>query len=367
MEFARLAKDFPAVKASSRTKICTGEEATVFRINKTGNPFFRSLIERNGLAERRLAMLRDNEPVDVASAHKKQVRGSRSHDLGVAVRRFWSGTMAGQVLNFHFMRLANVLFPQHFPKVHALRFCEGREGKMEVRLYTEFVPDGNGAIARKQEALGKFRELMESGRSWDYLRLKSDARERSVCKGLKEAAKKVRAAGLLMDHPEANYHEREGVPVFFEVDGVAMKELVEHIKNMPQGRQKDRANAHLAMLIGAIISALAEQFKAKGAFERESMRYQNWNLYSHYFDGNPAFFARNLIGDLLGRRSVVCAGNGGHYRQWRVEDFDGGGYEVPEFMKNNTLVFLLRERFREFTDNSHFVYFPLRQNEKQQI
>jgi|GEM_PF-6755392 len=298
MGFACLAKEFPAVKASSRTKICAGEEATVFRINKTSNPFFRALAERNGIAERR--------PVQDGSG-ERILKYIWSEQEGASTE-YVSGEVYWQMLNFYSMRLANVLFPQNFPKVHALRFCIGQDKKIGARLYTEFVPDENGALARKIDTLKKYRRLSSAGEEWESLRDAADTIERLSCGGLEDAAKRVRAAGLMMYHPEMNYHERDGVPVFFEVDGIVLKELVEHICGMPESRQKTRAKAAFAMLLGAIIFA---EWEAFDEFDKMSLAYtgefNNWSIYHLYFEGEPAIFARHLVDACLGNREVASS------------------------------------------------------------
>ncbi len=95
-------------------------------------------------------------------------------------------------------------------------------GWLAAAMYSDFVPDETGVIARREEFSRRFYS------SDDYaerkaIQLESNAAEHASNPALANFARVMELSGISVPHPEANYHVAGEKTVFFEVLGVDVR------------------------------------------------------------------------------------------------------------------------------------------------
>lgn len=141
-----------------------------------------------------------------------------------------------EILFYHSLQVANALFPKNFQKVLGIRFSE--DGKTSC-IYSEFVPDDTGTIARKEANLRDFYRI-DDDHARMVLILKNDAAENKLCPAIRETHERILDAGITVPHPEMNYHFDGKNVIFFEVIQVQLDRLANAILSLPDGSQKKK-------------------------------------------------------------------------------------------------------------------------------
>ncbi|NYZ74080.1 ankyrin repeat domain-containing protein [Candidatus Micrarchaeota archaeon] len=200
----------PRVPARRRT-ICKSDEAVVSRLSCKGE------FERyDGMVERL-------QKIEYPGPHMSQSFAFRVGEGGRGDFLFEQSDRMYHILKFMALDTANALFPGHFLKAHELRVF--RKGGAEyAATYSDFVRDLSGAGKRTMEA----RELFKN--EGLRVRIAADRREHELTPELGPLMEAVAAAGIIIQHPEANYHLTENGIVFFEVDGIGLPKALDEGK-----------------------------------------------------------------------------------------------------------------------------------------
>ncbi|VVB65904.1 Uncharacterised protein [Candidatus Gugararchaeum adminiculabundum] len=180
--------------------------------------------------------------------------------------RLWNTSPLYHLFNYLALKLAGTVFPENFVRVRSLRVIE-EEGKLFSVISSDYVGDTSGVIERRNLSKGEFYAAYFGGKrqaAYD-LRDAADSEERMRTPGLVQAIAKVQAAGIILEHPEANYHvDEKGNVVFFEVKKIDVDGIVGAINRMPEGKQKDLANIYLAGVYMLFVEAEFETIKRIG-------------------------------------------------------------------------------------------------------
>ncbi len=186
-----------------RSLICRGDEAKVTRLS-SGR--MEGLVERISHVN-----LADFSIYDVKRFTLKSQWGNI--DDGI----FNSIEPGHHVMKFLAHGYARVLFPENFPRFHEFR-AHCTHPRFVYSSYSDYVPDSTGTIERKTRDRKKFYEHADG-----YpIKIRAIQFERIVTPGLADAIEKISRAGIIIDHPEANYHVHDGKIVFFDIDGISM-------------------------------------------------------------------------------------------------------------------------------------------------
>ena len=286
-----------APPVASRKKICRGEEAQVSRV-RFKSPFFgkQELVERKCNVTPLTLLIRGVMVVDN--------RGKVSHELsktffferpdgsdaGVEI----SKSKYGQFLHYYSLQLARCLFPENFPKVRALRFSSAR-GMAFANIYSDEVPDEGRAIQRKNASLRQYHAQDRSIDSDSDFRKAKDAAEHKAFPQLASEMKKIMDSGIVLVHPELNYHRVGDTPVFFEVTGLNMKKLISHIESLENFSQKQLARAYTALILAASVECGISNAHEKDGGELLSIFGGNVTQYYLRYFRDSAGFARKIV------------------------------------------------------------------------
>lgn len=240
------------VRAFHREKICRGEEASVSRIATVAYPFSRA----KGLVERRVRHLPNGKVHQVFHICCKH-RGRADTSQYSEKKR----SPGGEMLSFLALRLSHAIFPENFPRVLALRYSNS--GKTSA-IYTEHVPDLTGTIARKKAGMLEFHN--EKDRLLrEAIRANLDLYEREACPAMHTASGTIWNAGIIIPHPEMNYHYDGKNPVFFEANAVFLHKAAQAILSLPEGAQQRRAASLFGLLVAECLRQMAKQNLSFGA------------------------------------------------------------------------------------------------------
>ncbi|MFA5930440.1 MAG: hypothetical protein WC861_06170 [Candidatus Micrarchaeia archaeon] len=262
---------------ASKKKIHKGEEATASRIS-CANPFFNGLVERKERLERPHVLF------------DKCLRSQSFHIKSLYVHAD-SDTANGQIMKYRTLRLAHALFPENFPRARALRFSK-RDGRQYGSMYSDFVPDETGCIPRKEKYLKECYKLDSEtspdakGIAFDSLRTKKrefNQDERMRCPQISTAENAVKEAGILITHPEANYHVVGGKPVFFEPENSDFELAMAHARTL-NGTRREKAMVQIGLLCLAALPESLQRLEKNGKLKDE------WrSLAEAVRSGNSAF------------------------------------------------------------------------------
>ncbi|MEW6035437.1 MAG: hypothetical protein AB1529_02390 [Candidatus Micrarchaeota archaeon] len=128
---------------------------------------------------------------------------------------------ANHVMRFLALRFARSMFPQNFIDARELRIS-ALGGRAVSAMYSGYVEDGTGVIARRADFMRRYYEADGRGER-DAIQAKFDSSERASCPDLDEAMRDMELSGIIIPHPEANYHACGGNVVFFEVLGIRLR------------------------------------------------------------------------------------------------------------------------------------------------
>lgn len=153
-------------------------------------------------------------------------------------QRFWldeqiygQSQPAYHVLRFLALGLARTMFPDNFVEALELRLFVQQEIQWSV-MYSKYVHDERGSQARRRAHRRQYENTEGEERS--VARRVADGIERGLTPDLVSLAGRMRKEGIVVAHPEANYHVSGGRIVFFEVqevNGLRLLEAARHHRN----------------------------------------------------------------------------------------------------------------------------------------
>jgi hypothetical protein len=190
-----------------RELMCRTDEARVCRIRAPYSPY-------DGMVER-LQTVDDDKLMHPRFFFKR----SEFSDVYIATSS----------LHYHYYKFlslvaAKSLFPENFCDAKELRVFK-RRGKLRTAMYSDFVEDGNGVIERRRRYMREFYRLAkDSMGTADCHKAIMNERERRINPDLAALEEKIGAAGIVIAHPECNYHLSQGSTVFFEIGGINIRE-----------------------------------------------------------------------------------------------------------------------------------------------
>jgi len=228
-----LIKFAPPVKGK-RELLCRTDEATVSRIRA---PF----LKYDGMVERM-------QPVSIPQ--KDKVKGIMfnlrfgSGDLGV---NYGPVDIMYHLMKFLSLRAAKSKFPENIVNAVELRVFRCH-GAAHTAMYSDFVSDDNGVIARRKKAMRRFYGKTSTKEKIQIITA-ADRCETKMNPKLGPLASKIRKAGYSLCHPEANYHVSDGATIFFEIDRVEIHKVLNN-KSL-SGIDSDPA-AQLVLLMRAL-------------------------------------------------------------------------------------------------------------------
>lgn len=286
-QLSLLLRNYRAPKAISKRFIFKGDEARVTRIS-CANPFFNGLVERK-------QQMRVNDTTKMGfglfvGEFTVRITNERDTFLNFSSTNSFLET---QIMQFHAMKLANVLFPENFPKTRALRFSEIGK-KVYAHRYSEFVKDDNGTLKRRKSNYGIFYS-MENQDDRDAFRDATDKSEVSLAPSIVETAKNIGNAGIILSHPEANYHLNGKTPVFFEISEIDLGKIAKSISRL-EGTKDEKLAKRSFFQLGCGISFALMWVNPQDC--RDYMSVTDWVYRAELKsleDGRPADFIRDVV------------------------------------------------------------------------
>jgi len=251
-----------------RQFICKGDEARVSRMH-SGE--FKDLAERTQKTP--LHPVSSNLAPVFFSIEEYDLRRKPTIKGGFVPRE-----PAYHVLKILANELARELFPEHFARQHELRIFRKKDFCLYAS-YSDFVPDESRTAQRKIAGRKRFYEALrgKGDKQSHEIRDELDTAERERIPGFAELVEKLRRAGIVIMHPEVNYHLHEGRPVFFDVDGLVLNPLIESAKD----------NVAQSSLLGPIFATMVKVVHGEGPFmfydESFDRAQKLFSLYFHSF------------------------------------------------------------------------------------
>ena len=251
-----------------RQFICKGDEA---RVSRMLSGQYKDLAER--LQKTRLGPVRSALAPSFFSIEEYNLR--RKPMIGGA---FAPREPAYHILKILANQLARELFPENFARQHELRIFR-KKGFCIYASYSDFIPDETQTVQRKTAGRERFYDALrgKGDKRYHEVRDELDTAERGLVPGLVELVEKLRSAGIVIMHPEVNYHVHDGRPVFFDVDGLVLNPLVESAKG----------NVAQSSLLGPIFATMVKVVHGEGEFlfhDESFDRLQKlFSLYFHSF------------------------------------------------------------------------------------
>ncbi len=233
-----------------REFLCRGDEARVSRILEPG-PY-------EGMAERiQTARLdpKSEDPLFRSHFWVKQHYWDSSH-----AANFSPSLPSYHLLKFLTNCLAYSVFPSNFAAQRELRIF--RKGELCVyAAYSDFVPDEGQAIQRKTRTRARYYQTMqERGRYAAFpVREQGDEAERKRIPALIPTIERIENSGIILGHPEVNYHLSGDSLVFFDVDGIILDLALDAVKN----------DVRSAAILGAVYATLMKTWKGTASDMRE--------------------------------------------------------------------------------------------------
>jgi len=152
---------------------------------------------------------------------------------GTNVYPFYPENPRNPMLRFLSLRLAKSLFPDNFVDMRELRISE-RRGKIVSAMYSVYVPDQTGVIPRRDEFSRNYYGSRGNERR-EQIRNDAARTEHESCPSLSSAIRTADLAGIIVPHPEANYHFSDGNVVFFEVLGIDFPKAFSAVNTLAPG------------------------------------------------------------------------------------------------------------------------------------
>jgi hypothetical protein len=206
----------PVRGIGKRTPLCKGDEARVSRICLGSGK--KDLVER------------------VQSLHSSNPFSE--HDFIILLRpglglapdrniRWLPASAAYHLQKFFSLRLAKALFPESFPECKEIRFF-ARSGRRLAAAYSGFVEDENGVVARRANNMRQYYRILHPQKDTERFeharafRTQCDERENTLNPALAPLVRRICTSGIIISHPEANYHMQNGKTVLFEANGIRL-------------------------------------------------------------------------------------------------------------------------------------------------
>ncbi|MEW6723081.1 MAG: hypothetical protein AB1324_07495 [Candidatus Micrarchaeota archaeon] len=199
-----------------RERICRGEEAEISRM--LGPKKYAGMVER----------------LQVHAPHSYDMTFDISYarDSSFQPPRVSSGNPANHILRFLALRFARALYPENFVNARELRLSR-KSGSLVSAMYSDYVPDEGGATGRRTEFLHRFHS--EDDRDGqDRVRAEADALEHAANPMLRRDMRVMEVSGIIIPHPEANYHLSGGNTVFVEVLGIDVRRAFAVVSELSQ-------------------------------------------------------------------------------------------------------------------------------------
>jgi len=256
---------------AQRQLICRGDEAVVSRLRRCADPALE------GLVERRQPVAPLNQKLIQKTVHIQGIR----HILA-------PNREAYHALLYYAVRIAHLLYPENF--VHFRAWRMSRIGRTTHSLiYSDFVPDGNGRIERMgQQARAFYAARDRSGDETERIRLRADQEEHRLNPNLPFFKETLACKGIILNHPEANYHLHDGKTVFFEVDGIDFTKLAQLLDEVQHRILPDVIRLYLAL-----VAWQCEILQEPGALDRNAILRRNaQELADGFRSGGLEEFAR---------------------------------------------------------------------------
>jgi hypothetical protein len=228
-----------------REPLCVGEEARISRI--------RSRNRYDGMVERVQQLGVD--PGKGSTAGEGNFifylsPGDRMDDY-----HFPSILPHYQVMKFLSLRFAKIVFPENFVDARQMRFFE-EDGKRYAAMYSDFIPDSSGVIARRREAMLRFYEVDDALRQ--SIRESLDSAERRINPKLIQDMEMISKTGIGIPHPEANHHLAGSKNVFFEVEGIDISKAI-------QAGRGGKGNDYLALMYAVFLKLASRNLASESA------------------------------------------------------------------------------------------------------
>ncbi len=193
-----------------RQVLCSTDEATVCRMKDAKFPRYEGMVERR-------------QEVARAGNASGQTFFFGNGRFGYL---FGPDSAAYHIGKFLALRAARALFPANFPDAAEMRLFRER-GALHAATYSGFVPDETGVIERRRRAMREYYAArFASDAERQGFKDRANGVERALNPGLVPLAEKIAGAGVVLSHPEANYHVSKGGTVFFEVEGLRVDDAV---------------------------------------------------------------------------------------------------------------------------------------------
>jgi hypothetical protein len=286
----------PPIEGVKKTLICKGDEARVSKFHTS----------KGVMVERYQDFSRDVPPVSFFLS-RLMFDGAECKDFFSPVdRRYF-------LIKYQALRLARMLFPDNFVKASSLHVQD-----KSCAMYSEFVPDENGAKERIRQAMKRYYSTADTKKRLRIIE-ETNRKEQELNPELESLVKDIEATGISLAHPEANYHISGGKTVFFEVSGIYYHRLLPHIYDTTEA---DRENilSHLSLLLACQMKLLANlvrispkfkndrECKTISYFEEASLEYICSLVYQHIFqssDGQTNAIGSSLLGFMRGWNEFI--------------------------------------------------------------
>ncbi|MDO8554898.1 MAG: hypothetical protein Q7S22_08870 [Candidatus Micrarchaeota archaeon] len=235
----------PPVRAKKEL-ICRGDEAVVRRIKDGEYAGMVERLQRVG-KETGLQLFWINRNIE-----------SNSQIPSYSLLKFLAGS------------LVHTLFPENFVNLQELRFFTYHGGKRRSYIYSEFVPDEDRVVVRRQANMEMFYTL--SLRDGIIFRDETDERERKLNPSLGELSDQMLQSGIIVSHPEANYHFANNQIVFFEVSGLDLQKILVIVES---SHARLEALAKISVILASMFKYISFLIVAREMYNARSFRNVN--------------------------------------------------------------------------------------------
>ncbi len=187
--------------------------------------------------------------------------------------RIGTGAASHHLLRFVALRFAKSLFPKNFVDCHEMRFF--REGDQRyAAMYSDFVPDDNGLVQRRKRYMEAFYAEQDEKLRED-IRDRMHLEERTMNPSLAQMIRDLRKVGIVLAHPEANYHLSDDSLVFFEIEGLDIYDASAFSYN-------DEIQGYLSLFYAIslrhVAYHIAQQSSAHAIIRRAAFEFASWDF-----------------------------------------------------------------------------------------
>ncbi len=224
---------------------------------------------------------------------------------GKSAYQFGPSEPANAMLRFIALRFAASMFPRNFVNASELRLsfpC----GRMQSAMYSDYVDDESGVIGRRAESMLQY--YAEPGRE-ERERIDAVSRyvEHSICPELPACMKVMEIAGILIPHPEANYHLSGEDVVFFEVAGIRLRRAFAFASELSADRDTSLA------LLSLMYAIMLDHYRSRNPAYFGNFR--------EYADVGPDFLVMSVMRFFSGASSAYPPDSPASGEAFYKEDF----------------------------------------------